>query len=341
MPLSHAENAFYFQAESDAYSEIAPIKQLLDDLNGPRFSRGDLAFTHNKFEVGERDGNWEVSAFYRYDYFLEFSNDTAEVAYADKNDKELDKQRNYHLYIEPNHLRAKGLGLGYYFSLPGKAKLKLRANYLRAEELTDGMLSGQLRTLEDKVEADLVLDYNYSRDALLKREEENVRGNGLSLDLDLSWPFAERWTLDVRARDLVSEISWRDVTYTRATAISDTVSYDDQGFIDVKPTVSGIESYRDHSQTLPRRIAAMLSHQWRGSVQLTAGLRSVDKYLFPQLHASWVSSGTHWQLGVDIEQQALMLGVNYQGLKLDLKSDAIKPSDAKAFGLSLSYTWRL
>ena len=340
-PVHGEVRAIYTLLESESYSEIAPIKQLLDDLKGPAFDRGDLAFTHNQFEIGERRGSWEVSAFLRYDYLLEFSNDTAELAYVDKNDKELEKQRNYQLYLEPNHLRAKGLGLAYYIDLPADSYLKLRANYLRAEALTDGTLRGQLRTLEDRVEADLVLDYNYSRDALLKREEENVRGNGLSIDIDLHWQFAPQWTLDIAARDLASEIRWNDVTYTRATAISNTVSYDDDGFIDVKPTVSGIEGYRDHSQPLPRRIATTVSHQWRPNVQLSAGLRSVDKYLFPQLNASWVQAGTQWQVGVDIEQQALMLGVNYQGLKVNIKSDAIKPDDAKAFGLSLSYQWLL
>ena len=338
--IAETHNLYSF-FESESYSEIAPIKQMLDDLKGSGFDRGDLIFTHNQFEVGERRGNWEVSAFLRYDYLLEFSNDAAELAYADKNDIELPKNRRFNVYIEPNHLRAKGLGVAYYFAVAEALKIKVRANYLRAEALTDGTMKGSLETLDDSVQADLQLDYSYSRDALLKREEERVRGNGLSLDVDLNWQFAPNWQLNLTARDLASAVWWRDVTYTSATAISDTINYDNDGLIDVKPAVSGIESYRDHRQTLPRRLAVTLAHQWRSDLSLSASLRSYDNYLFPRFQASWVRHGTEWRAGVDIEQQALLLGVNYQGLRVDLTTDAVKPEDAKAFGLSLSYQWLL
>ncbi len=337
---AHADSEpryLYTALASDSYSEIAPIKQLLDDLEGPRFDRGDLAFSHSWLELGERRGAWEVGVFARYDYFLEFNNDTAELAYADKNNIELEKNRRYQVYLQPNTLRARGVGVGYYFAPSAAFSLRLRGNYLRASQLSDGKLAGELLALEDSVEANLQLDYNYSRDALLKREEERVRGNGLSLDVDLQWQIASRWRLDFRSRDLLSAIWWRDVTYTRATAISDTISYDDDGSINARPAVSGVESYRDHRQTLPRQLSMGVHYQWREPVSASVTLQSHDKYLFPQLAVQWQAAASVWQASYDIERRALGLSLQRGNVALQLRADAVAPDKAKAFSLALNY----
>lgn len=335
--LAATERHVYLLTESDSYSEIAPIKQVLNGLEGSRFERGDLAFSYNKIELGERRGPWEVSLFYRYDYFLEFSGDAAEVAYADKNDQELDKQRRYYLQIEPNHVRAKGIGAAYNFTMTPEIDLRLRANFLRGEALTDGSLEGYVTPFNDRVEGDVSLDYNYSRDTLLKREEERVRGNGLSLDIDLRWAPNADWLLEFSGRDIVSGIWWRDVTYTTATATSNTISYKPDGSIDAKPAVSGKESYRNHRQTLASRLRLSAAYNYSQRISANIALQSYNNYLFPQLGVAWKRAGGRWSSHYDIKRQAVSLGYEGRQFSIGLRADRPSLSKAKAFSLDLSY----
>jgi len=54
----------YSEIESISYSEAMPIKQLVNDLKGPKIKDGDFAFTHNQFEIGHRWGAFELAVFW-------------------------------------------------------------------------------------------------------------------------------------------------------------------------------------------------------------------------------------------------------------------------------------
>jgi len=93
-PLSDGQHQSYTEIESSSYSEAMPIKQLLNNLKGSTIKDGNFAYTHNQFEIGHRWEGFELALFWRYDYFLTFSPDTAWLFYLDKNNKSANKQSN-------------------------------------------------------------------------------------------------------------------------------------------------------------------------------------------------------------------------------------------------------
>jgi len=64
---------------------------------------------------------------------------------------------------------------------------------------------------------------------LPKRSEESILGQGLAVDIDIFWQLTNKVSLYVQGRDVFSYIRWREVTYTKATALTDRVSYDASG----------------------------------------------------------------------------------------------------------------
>ena len=170
-------DSVYLTLSSISYSEPAPIDQMINNLEGAPVDNGDFAFTHNQIEVGFKKGNWLLAYFHRYDYFLEFNSDTAELAYLDRNDLSIPTSRNFDVYLRANHIRSKGFAVGYeddFFSDSLNASIRL--NYLTSDEFTDGYLAGTVTTLSDGYQGDLILDYQYSEDTLLERPEEDVEG---------------------------------------------------------------------------------------------------------------------------------------------------------------------
>lgn len=63
-------------------------------------------------------------------------------------------------------------------------------------------------------------------------------------------------------RDALSFIRFKDLSFTRAEGNSDNISYDQNGSINAKPTISGIEDYRNQSQRLPARYLMQTRHQF-------------------------------------------------------------------------------
>lgn len=333
-----SEPAFetYSFIESQSYSEIAPIKQVVDGLEGSPIDSGTFAFTHNQFEVGQRWKGFELAAFWRYDYYLEFDKDTAQLVYLDKNGIAPEKGRKYDVYLKANHLVSRGIGLGYSYDFTPDLAGRVRLNYLTASEMVDGDLQGHISTDANTYDGDLKLDYGYSEDILLDRREESVRGKGYSLDVDLFWQLTERLDMAFSGRDVYSRIRWKDLTYTRATATTDRISYDQDGNLQSIPGIQGVETYRNHTQRLPERYRLtgryVLNDRWSTSAEVF----SYDEHYFPR-----VTLSRHWNAftldaSYDFEAEAFGVGLSSRYAQFLLRTDDTDWEKAKALELLLS-----
>jgi hypothetical protein len=334
-----ADKGVQLSIDSESYSAIGPIRQLLDDLEGRPLAAGNFAFTHNQVELSYRSGNYELSSFSRYDFYLRFNRDTVDFAYQYKNNIPLDEQRLYQLYLDANHMRANGLGVAYYFANEEVFSGKIRLNYLAASELKDGVIQGYLRTHEDSYDADIGLDYAYSEDTLLERPPESVRGHGYGFDIDVNYRYTESVTFALVLRDLFTRLGWGDVTYTQARITSDNVSYDEQGRIQTRPVLSGVESYRDQRQRLPLRTQFDVSYAESPERALSASLFSYDGRVFPRIAVRQDHTGYSVEGNFDFRSKALSAALQFKGLDIMLKSDRLDWEKASHLALSMSYSY--
>ena len=322
--------------ESQSYSSIASIDQTIHDLVGKPVKNGNIAFTHNQLEVTATKSEFEYSLFQRYDYYLKFNNDTAEIAYLLRNDLPVPTNRHYDVYLKPNHIRAWGLGLARKIDITPQLKSKIRANYLRADKTTNGYLKGQFQSLDDGYQAQLHLDYGYSRDTLLDRKEEDTDGHGVSLDFDIEWQASETLTLGLQGRDVLSYIKFKDLTYTQANADTNTVSFDSNGAIDTKPTISGIEGYRDQTQHLPHRYIINGLFSLNKDSDITNQLFSYNKVIFPRLGYSSKTQFFAWHTDYDFRSKAIGIIISHPLASFSVRSDSLKWETAQMLEFSIS-----
>ncbi|SFM56942.1 hypothetical protein [Halopseudomonas yangmingensis] len=340
LAASHAQADNRFETRSSlhsiSYSDIAPIKQVIDGLKGKPINAGDFAFTHNQFEISQHWNNWEFAAFWRYDYYLEFDKDTAQLIYLDKNRQPYQEGKVYKVELDANHLRSQGLGIGYVFNIRPGLDLRTRANYLSATEMQDGSLRGAVATEAGNYSGQLDLDYNYSEDKLLKRAKQSVKGRGWSLDLDLDWQINSQLNAWLHGRDLYSAIRWNNLTYTVADATTDRASYNPDGTISFRPAVSGFEGYRDHTQRLPARYTLGSSYRMAPEWSLTGEIFSYDEHLFPRAALNWHLKHATLQASYDFGADAFGLGVNSKYLQVLLRADDTDYQKAKALQLHIA-----
>jgi hypothetical protein len=354
LPITHAysnepinifrdgQQQTYSDIESSSYSEAMPIKQLVNDLKGPTIKDGDFAYTHNQFEIGHRWGAFELAIFWRYDYFLTFSPDTAWLFYLDKNVDSNEKAnlelKDYNVRLNANHIESQGAAIGYSFYLLPELAIKTRLNYFNSGNMTNGYLTGNITTSADDYTGTLYLDYAYKHDSLLDREEESILGQGVGIDIDVFWQFTDKMSLYVQGRDVFSYIEWRDVTYTKATAITDRVSYDESGTIHVIPNISGINGYRKQIQRLPNRYLLDLNYHL-DNWQLALQWYRYDNFNFPRIKLGTREKFINWHLGYDLKTSAVEFGFEHSNISFKIKSDDLNLSKAHDFSFSLNVNY--
>lgn len=63
-------------------------------------------------------------------------------------------------------------------------------------------------------------------------------------DLAFSWQPDDQWKVSARVEDLLARIRWQDAPYTEAVASTDQKSFDENGYAEFAPLLSGREGYR-------------------------------------------------------------------------------------------------
>lgn len=329
----------YSVLESDTYSDAAPIEQMLNDLEGEPVRSGDFAYTHNQLEVGTTLKDWSVGVLVRYDYLVEFNDDTVNLAYLKKNDASANGEAHYNIDLKANHMRSRGLVVGRRFAFYSDLAGRFRVSYLEAWETTNGKLTGNVVTREDDFSADLYLDYSYTEDTFLNRPREQVDGRGATLDLQLSWQINEKLQLDFSGRDLLSFIRFNDVTYTRAVATTNRIRYDENGRLKSVPAVSGEERNRDEIQRFPRRLTLAASHQTWSDWKLRGELFAIDRYLFPRLGLARELAVGNLLVDYDLEAKAVGVAVHSDWFALRLRTDHTNWDEMDKLQLSIQFNW--
>ncbi|THB67093.1 MAG: hypothetical protein D6B27_05255 [Gammaproteobacteria bacterium] len=335
--ICHAKYGFYSFAESESYSEVAPIKQTINDLKGDAIDRGSIAFTHNQLEIGVTDCGWQLGIFKRYDYLMLFNNDAAQIIYHKNNDISPANGREFNFYLNANHIESNGINIGYSFSSRDFFKGSIKLNYILSRNMTLGNLHGMASSIDDDLDADLWLDYNYSRDVLLERPEENVKGKGYSLDLSIKLQPIKDLIIAFGGYDVVSKIQWKDITYTKATATTNIIEVDEDGFPSFIPVISGVEKERDVTQKLPKRYFLSLNYTINESHSLIAEAKRYHNMIFPYLGYRLKAAESSYSLGYGFKSRAPSIKYNGKNFGIGIAMDHINPEKAKYLNLLLSY----
>ena len=328
----------YLAIQSVSYSEPVTLKFMLGERQTP-LKKGNKAFTYNRAEVGFRWGNWQFGVLERLEYLLEFSPETAELIYLAENRLPLEEGREYELRIRAQHNYSHGFRLAYRHTFSSSINVGFAASYLQGKAFTDGALQGNATVLGEKnYEFQFDADYFYSNDILFERDIAPPSGNGYSLDFNVEWRPSKYFTAQLDVVDLAGEMFWDNAPFTTATASSDTQTFDEEGYVRYDPAVSGFESNKNFTQTLPRKIFIATRYQWSPSFGLLAELQDYKVARFTSVGAEWCYRHNNcFQSLYNTTIKALSLRYKGHGVQVELASDELDLDQARYFALQLSF----
>ena len=336
--LSSAEgktlSGVYMQADSLSFSEPVPVRGYFNDWQPP-FHGGERGLTYNYAEAGIIEGNWALGVVARYDEYLHFSPDTAELYYRTANHLPLQQGRRYAVDLRAQHFAANGLRLGFNFPLRPSLSIGLGLSYLQGTQLTDGTLRGVADAINAKdYNYNLAVDYRYSEDHLFKRPVNTPTGRGYSLDLSLDW-LTERLAAHLRVTDLLGRLYWHNAPYTTATATSDTKTYGPDGYLIINPTLSGYEGNSSFAQRLPTRAHLNVRGTVTYTVDVVADIYYTELKTFTPIGVSYRYNKVRTELQYDWQSGAVTLGYRAAHFKASVTSDRINWRSARTLGLGL------
>lgn len=332
-----ADYGVYTNLNTMTFSEIAPIDQIVD--NEPiDFSNGELIFTYNRFELGFSWKNLRIGYLARYDYRLEFSEDTARFYFEEEGaGVRPNSPKNYDVYLDVMHQRSQGLIAHYDWQLQDNLKITPSVSLLFANGLLDGRIKGQAQFLGNNIYGgQLKLDYQYDEDFIFERDlsGEQIRGTGYTLDIAVDWRPSDHWRFHLQTFDLISYIHWRDAPRTVAVADAEPEATDDPFERYKEASIRGQESTGSFRQRITPRAQLGTSFHYRNfSIPLELYIEPERVFVFPAL----AYSIGRWELALLAEPriEAFGLRVGHPWLSFVFMADRLDYEKAKFFSLGL------
>jgi len=330
---AHAQPVAVLRMQSIGYSEPIAFKQFVDKWRPATFRGGTTALAHSRVELGFERGPWYFSVSEQDHATAVFSNDTAEFYLLTKNKQALDPTKTYNIDLRYNRATFLALRGVYRFSRrhwSGYAGIST----LFGQSFTSGRLHGQVTPQSDRNYdfGKVYLNYHYSDDELFERRVAHPLGVGLGLDAGLRWQWRQRLSLQADIENAPAYMVWVNAPATRARIDTDNKSFDDNGYVDVKPALSGRHTKSHFSQALPvmLRLASDLRFDWFHQVNRVFYTRAMPFY-----YAGFGVGPQDWRVNAlyEIQTHAYRFAWEHRYLTFELIADHDSIGKLKHFGL--------
>ena len=318
------------QLSSLSYAENNSVYDLMKG-NMSEYSESESAFTFNEVALSAQYQEFSVSLFKRYEWFLDFSQDTMPFYGSTVNGTHIEPNKTYDLDLNASHFDSEGIRFSYLYSAQ-KFRLYAAASYYQPNSFLDGNISGYVSRKEDCKSAtncysgQLDLSYFYTEDLLLGRTTPKpVSLYGFGIDIGGDWSVNDNWLLSLLIRDVYSEIVWENAPYTIATAKTATSTVVD-GHVKLDPTISGIEKNRTYTQHLASKTALRAEYTYNPSHSLSA--TAFYAYGASLINLGYQYHNTNAVYGFTLSPLEEAIGVNYKNRYINISATA-NPFDFK------------
>lgn len=242
----------YVDFDAFLFSESVALREFSNNWQGDYQAGGENQIGSLWMESGVKTKQWNIGLLYREEHQLQHSPDTADLYYALENNQLLESGRIYRLALEAQRFRAKGLRVARNLKAKENLKLNIGVSLFQASQLIDGGITGTATTSTNKdYDYNLDVDYTYDTDVLFDRPgTKEPTGLGIALDVSFDWQATPRLNIAGHIKDLPGLIYWNDAPFTDVSVSSDDKTFDEEGFVQIQPVLSGIEGYEKLTQKL-------------------------------------------------------------------------------------------
>lgn len=322
-------------------SDAVPVRELAHTWTDftPRAGR-NTALVRASAAAGIEKNGWRIGLELREDAYLTTDRETLDAYRMVQQQRKPAPPASLALQGHYFSWRGQGLRLGHTFDGPviagRSATIGLSAAVYGKQRLRDRSAGGTLSYPQtdtyvfaaSHVDADSRMTYRFMGEA--------PRAQGAALSLAASVPLADAWTLRVQADDIASRLRWKNLPVNTESLGSEVKSYDEHGYLDYRPLLSGRKQQLDRSFRIPRYTAAALDYRyqdWGAGVHLARYAGETIPTLSLSRRFGWLTLRGN----AETRFHSAGIGLEAGNFRLLLQSDTFKLHQAKTGLMQLHY----
>lgn len=329
----------YTQASLWAAYDAIPVSEFDGDWSvgyAPREGR-NLFLQRNRAEFGVEKDGWRVGIEYRQEGSLDASRDTLEFYRLYQQQQRPDGARDFNLRAQIRSWSAAGLRVGRTFALDAAASNgpllmvsgALYANPRNRDVEASGSVSYRPTDVygfnAQYLESDTKYEYPFM-------DNRSQTSSGASVSIALQWPLTERLKANLSLNDIWSRMRWSNLPSVQKNINSEVTSYDEDGYINYQPLLSGQNSQIKKTGTIGASGALSLTYQldqWAMKMRLDR----IEGTTLPSVSATYQSNWGSFTTSYETRFNTLGVGYDYGPFRVHLHANRWPLSEASALGL--------
>jgi len=332
---------------SESYSNILPIKQLIDDewQQAPA-TDSSIGFTQNETGLKAYWGNISFNVAHRIDYFVFTNPDTAQAFYLERTDQPLTTQDSYQLALKLHHQRSNGFRVGYQWQFDGFST-EINLGYWDVSASRESQITGEIfGDNNNNITGTAEITEYYNDKNFLKHTNNNNKwetdGYGITLDLAINWQVTDNFNVDVDIKDLYTQFSMKSLGFSQGNVDTDGTFINSLGGKSYLPLYRGVFGAKDFDFTLPEQVNLVAYYQAESFINEDFSLGYLARYkrqgdvnfYYAGVEMEFESSALRFML--DLEHLSPEIQYSNSWCAVTLAIDDIDIDKAMQFSLGLS-----
>jgi hypothetical protein len=322
-------------------SEPISLEGMFNDWDGnyhPK-SNTNIAMQDMRFDIGtEVFNDYYLGYFYRYNIHIKAGKDFTDFFYRTKNHLDLDPTRTYGLNLNIEGIEQSGLILAHNKVIfdNGNDSVKIGGafSFTVGHDMQHGSINGKATVPSEKsYEASGEVSSYYTHNYLYDLDVRTATAYGYGSDFSIAYKNkAYDLEVDFIVNDLWSKMYWKNLPYSHVNIDTKNESFDEDGYVHYRPSISGTEVYVNYTQTIDSRYRIEASKGIKKDLTLTSGTDFVYDTFFPYILVNKYLSDSK-NLLLSYENKFKSFGVDYRDeiFSIGITSDGIQ--NVSTFGL--------
>lgn len=331
---------------SESYSNILPIKQLInDEWKQAPATDSSIGFTQNETGLKAYWGNISFNIAHRIDYFVFTNPDTAQAFYLERTDQPLTTQDSYQLALRLHHQRSNGFRVGYQWQFDSFST-EINLGYWDVSASRESQITGEIfGDSKSNITGTAEISESYNDKNFLKHTNNNqweTDGYGITLDLAINWQVTDNFNIDVDIKDLYTQFSMKSLGFSQGKVDTDGTFINSLGGKSYLPLYRGVFGAKDFDFTLPEQVNLVAHYQAENFINEGFSLGYLARYkrqgdvnfYYAGVELGFESSALRFML--DIEHLSPEIQYSNSWCAVTLAIDDIEIDKAMQFSLGLS-----
>ena len=238
---------------NDAFS----LEALFDNFHGKYIpaNSDNTAIGDIRVDVGSYIEGWGYIGYsYRKEAVIKSTSDSMKLLYQVSNDLDLFTGEHYDAFISLKGFETHGIEFSSTYPLYSDGIFDIQIGYgielMIGTEGQNGYVTGYASAVS-RTEYDFNLNsrYYYTQNYLYDYDVDYTSAYGFSTQLAMLLTY-DNVALRIIGNDLLGKLYWKNIPYSEVNLVSENKSYDENGYAEYSPAISGLESKRSYIQRL-------------------------------------------------------------------------------------------